>query len=154
MRLLLKDKQFDHITGLDVSLRALEIASDRLRLEQMPDTQRRRLDLWHGSLMYRDRRLEGFDAAVAMEVIEHLAPERLAAFERVLFECARPTSIVITTPNREFNAKWDGLAGGKLRHPDHRFEWTREEFQSWATGIADRFHYDARFLPSVPLTRS
>jgi len=85
-----------------------------------------------------------------VEVIEHLDAARLAAFERVLFECAKPKSIVITTPNREYNVKWETLPAGKFRHRDHRFEWTRAEFQTWANGVASRFGYNVRFLPVGP----
>ena len=88
----------------------------------------------HGSLMYRDKRLEGFDAAAVVEVVEHLDPPRLSAFERVLFEFARPRTVVLTTPNREYNVTWETLPAGQFRHPDHRFEWTRQEFQDWANG--------------------
>ena len=84
--------------------------------------------------MYRDKRLEGFDAAAVVEVVEHLDPPRLSAFERVLFEFARPRTVVLTTPNREYNVTWETLPAGQFRHPDHRFEWTRQEFQDWATG--------------------
>ena len=97
--------------------------------------------------MYRDKRLEGFDAAAVVEVVEHLDPPRLSAFERVLFEFARPRTVVLTTPNREFNVTWESLPAGKFRHPDHRFEWSRQEFQAWAQGIAERFGYAVRFLP-------
>jgi len=94
---------------------------------------------------------KGFDAAAVVEVIEHLDPPRLSAFERVLFEFAKPRTIVLTTPNREFNVTWETLPAGKLRHPDHRFEWTRQEFQTWATGVAARFGYAVRFLPVGPV---
>jgi len=112
--------------------------------------QRERVQLIHGSLMYRDKRLADFDAASVVEVIEHLDPPRLAAFERVVFECARPKTVVLTTPNAEYNVKWESLPAGKFRHKDHRFEWTRSEFQSWASGIAGRFGYGVRFLPVGP----
>jgi 3' terminal RNA ribose 2'-O-methyltransferase Hen1 len=146
LQVLLKDRQFEEIVGMDVSYRALEIAKDRLNLDRLPDMQRRRLQLLYGSLMYRDNRLAGFDAAAVVEVIEHLDPPRLAAFERVLFECARPGTVVITTPNVEYNVKWETLPAGKFRHKDHRFEWTRAEFQSWAAAIAERYGYNVRFL--------
>jgi hypothetical protein len=92
-------------------------------------------------LTYRDRRLAGFDGAAVVEVIEHLDPPRLAAFERALFETARPGVVVLTTPNREYNRLFESLQAGSLRHPDHRFEWTRAEFQDWANGVAERFGY-------------
>jgi 3' terminal RNA ribose 2'-O-methyltransferase Hen1 len=146
IRELLKEKQFEEIAGLDVSIRSLEIAQRRLKLERLPAKQAERVKLLHGSLMYRDKRLEGFDAAAVIEVVEHLDPPRLSAFERVLFEFAKPRTVVLTTPNREYNASWETLAAGRLRHPDHRFEWTRREFQDWASDIARRFGYSVRFL--------
>jgi 3' terminal RNA ribose 2'-O-methyltransferase Hen1 len=133
-----------------VSHRALEFAHDRLHYDRLPPVQKERLHLLHGSLIYRDQRLAGFDAAAVVEVIEHLDAPRLAAFERVLFECAKPKHIIITTPNREYNVKWETLPAGKLRHRDHRFEWMRAEFQGWANRVATRFGYNVRFLPVGP----
>ena len=101
-------------------------------------------------VFYRDARLVGFDAAAVVEVIEHLDPPRLAALERVLFECARPDTVMLTTPNPEYNVQWETLPAGKFRHRDHRFEWTRAEFQDWAHRIATRFGYTVRFLPVRP----
>lgn len=150
LRMLLKERQFTRIVGLDVSHRVLEMAMDKLHYDRLPALQKERLKLVHGSLMYRDERLAGFDAAAVVEVIEHLDPPRLAAFERVLFERARPKQVVITTPNREYNVKWETLPAGKFRHRDHRFEWTRAEFQGWANSIAARFGYNLRFLPVGP----
>jgi 3' terminal RNA ribose 2'-O-methyltransferase Hen1 len=146
----LKERQFDRIVGMDVSYRSLEIAKERLNLDRLPEMQRQRIQLLHGSLMYRDQRLAGFDAAVVVEVIEHLDAPRLAAFERVLFEAARPGTAVLTTPNVEYNVKWGSLPAGQFRHKDHRFEWTRAQFDSWASGVAGRFGYQARFLPIGP----
>ena len=146
IRELLKEKQFEEIVGMDVSIRSLEMAQRRLKLERLPTKQAERVKLMHGSLMYRDQRLEGFDAASVVEVVEHLDPPRLSAFERVLFEFAKPRTVVLTTPNREYNVKWATLEAGRFRHPDHRFEWTRQEFQDWAMGIAARFGYTVRFV--------
>jgi 3' terminal RNA ribose 2'-O-methyltransferase Hen1 len=142
---LLKEHAFEEIVGMDVSYRALETASKRLHLDRLPPTQQRRIQLIHGSLMYRDTRLTGFDAAAVVEVIEHLDAPRLAAFERVVFEFARPGTVVITTPNVEYNVRWESLPAGRFRHRDHRFEWTRAEFQSWARSMSDRFGYRVRF---------
>jgi 3' terminal RNA ribose 2'-O-methyltransferase Hen1 len=150
LRRLLEDKQFEQIVGLDVSHRALEIASERLRLDRLPERQRQRIGLLHGSLTYRDRRLAGFDAAAVVEVIEHLDPPRLAAFERVLFEFARPATVVVTTPNVEYNVRFETLPAGKFRHKDHRFEWTRQQFRDWAAAVAGRFGYAVRFMPVGP----
>lgn len=147
LRALLADKQFDEILGMDVSCRSLEKAKERLHFDRMPPTQQARVRLLQGSLMYRDSLLAGYDAAAVVEVIEHLDAPRLAAFERVLFEFARPKTVVLTTPNSEYNVKWESLPAGKLRHRDHRFEWTRVEFQTWATGVAERFGYNVAFQP-------
>jgi 3' terminal RNA ribose 2'-O-methyltransferase Hen1 len=150
LRELLKDRTFEEIVGMDVSYRALEIAAQKLRIEELPRLQKERIRLMHGSLTYRDKRLAGYDAATVVEVIEHQDPPRLAAFERVLFEFARPQTVVVTTPNVEYNVKLETLPAGKMRHKDHRFEWTRAGFQSWANGVAGRFGYSVRFLPIGP----
>ncbi len=147
LRHLLEANAFDEIVGLDVSHRALEIAAERLKMERLPDKQREKIKLIHGSLTYRDRRLENFDAATVIEVIEHLDPARLSAFERVLFEFSRPGVVVLTTPNAEYNVKFETLPAGKFRHSDHRFEWTRAQFQEWADSIAARFGYAVNFKP-------
>jgi 3' terminal RNA ribose 2'-O-methyltransferase Hen1 len=151
LRLLLEDRQFTRIVGMDVSYRALEVAVDRLRLDRMPPKQRERIEVIHGSLMYRDGRLTGFDAATVVEVIEHLDAPRLAAFERVAFEFARPGTIVLTTPNAEYNVKWPSLPAGRFRHRDHRFEWSREQFEQWGRQVAGRFGYAVRFVPVGPV---
>ncbi len=147
LNLLLKERQFKKIVGMDVSVRSLEIASEKLKLDRLPQFQKERIKLIHGSLMYRDKRLSGFDATTVIEVIEHLEPYRLAAFERVMFECAQPKLIVITTPNVEYNVLWEKLAQGKFRHPDHRFEWTRQQFQEWSKRMANQYGYEVKFLP-------
>jgi 3' terminal RNA ribose 2'-O-methyltransferase Hen1 len=148
---LLADPAFERVVGLDVAHRALERAAERLRLEVMPPRRRERISLLHGSLTYRDRRLAGFDAAVLVEVIEHLEPMRLPALERALFEHARPRLVVLTTPNVEHNVHFADLPAGRLRHRDHRFEWSRTQFQEWASAVAGRHGYQVRFVPVGPL---
>lgn len=147
LKLLMKEAQFDNIVGMDVSYRTLEIAKVRLNYDGLPQKQKERLGLIHGSLTYRDKRLKGFDAAAVIEVIEHLDLSRLASFERVAFESARPLTVVITTPNAEYNVKYESLSEGAFRHSDHRFEWTRAEFEKWASGIATKYNYEVRFEP-------
>src|SRR3984893_17206955 len=144
---LRKDKQFEEIVGMDVSYRSLEVAAERLHLDTLPPKQKERIKLIQRSLMYRDKRLVGFDAAAVVEVIEHLDEPRMSAFERVLFEFARPQTIVLTTPNAEYNVKFETLPAGQFRHRDHRLEWTREQFQRWSNGIGERFGYRVEFKP-------
>jgi 3' terminal RNA ribose 2'-O-methyltransferase Hen1 len=145
LQALLKVRQFERIVGVDASVRELEIARDRLDLDRLPERQRDRVKLLHGALTYRDKRLAGFDAAAVVEVIEHIDPPMLDAFAQVVFGAARPKAVVLTTPNVEFNERFEALLGHKLRHADHRFEWTRAEFEGWARGTAERFGYAVRF---------
>jgi 3' terminal RNA ribose 2'-O-methyltransferase Hen1 len=143
LKRLLAEKQFTEVLGVDVGTRDLEMAARRLRLDTLSERQRARIRIVQGALTYRDNRIEGFDAAALVEVIEHIEPDRLASVERVVFEFARPALVVVTTPNGEYNAKFEGMQPGQLRHADHRFEWTRGEFQAWVGGITDRFGYTA-----------
>jgi 3' terminal RNA ribose 2'-O-methyltransferase Hen1 len=150
LQAMLRDGSFQRVVGVDVSVAALERAARRLRLDQMPPKQRERVELLHGSLTYRDRRLGGYDAAAVVEVVEHLDPPRLGAFERTVFGAARPGTVVVTTPNVEYNARFEGLPAGALRHRDHRFEWTREQFRGWAERTAAAHGYSVGFLPVGP----
>jgi 3' terminal RNA ribose 2'-O-methyltransferase Hen1 len=141
MTALLRLPQLEQVTGLDVSHRALQVAARRLHLDRLSPRERARVDLLNGSLTYRDGRLAGFDAAVLMEVVEHIDPPRLGALERSVFGWARPGTVVVTTPNAEYNELFPGLRAGATRHRDHRFEWTRAEFTDWAAGVAARHGY-------------
>jgi len=144
---LLKDKQFTEVVGADVSIRPLEIAHRRLKLDRLSERQRKRVHLMQGALTYRDQRFSGFDAIALVEVIEHLDADRLPALERTVFEFAAPDAVVVTTPNRDYNAKFEGLTSGAFRHADHRFEWTRGEFEAWARSAAATHGYEVRFAP-------
>lgn len=144
---LSRTKQVTRLVGVDVSPRALEIARERLRVDEMPERQRERISLFQASLTYRDARFAGFDAACAVEVIEHIEPSRLGAFERVVFEFGKPATVIVTTPNAEYNARFESLPAGRMRHRDHRFEWTRAEFEGWARAAAERHGYAVRFVP-------
>lgn len=150
LKRLLEDKRFIEIVGVDVSARALERAQSRLNLDRLPPRQRERITLLHGSLVYRDKRLTGYDGAALVEVIEHLDQARLAALERVVFGEARPGLVVITTPNVEYNTLFEGLPAGQLRHRDHRFEWSRAAFAAWAERVAQRHGYTVTFHPIGP----
>ena len=151
LRRLIREPQFTEVVGVDVAHRSLEIAADKLKLERMHESKRNRIRLLHGSLVYRDRRLEGFDAAAIVEVIEHLDPPRLAAFERAVFASARPATVVLTTPNAEYNVRWPSLPAGRFRHRDHRFEWTRAELAAWGDAVAARHGYTVRYEPVGPV---
>ncbi|MFF5647684.1 3' terminal RNA ribose 2'-O-methyltransferase Hen1 [Streptomyces collinus] len=147
---LLKDPAFTEIVGVDVSMRALTIASRRLKLDRMGERQASRVQLFQGSLAYTDVRLKGYDAAVLSEVIEHLDLPRLPALEYAVFGSARPRTVLVTTPNVEYNVRWESLPAGHVRHGDHRFEWTRAEFRAWAEVVAERHGYGVAFEPVGP----
>ncbi|MFF5575141.1 3' terminal RNA ribose 2'-O-methyltransferase Hen1 [Streptomyces luteogriseus] len=147
---LLKDPAFTEIVGVDVSMRALTIASRRLKLDRMGERQASRVQLFQGSLAYTDVRLKGYDAAVLSEVIEHLDLPRLPALEYAVFGSARPRTVVVTTPNVEYNVRWESLPAGHVRHGDHRFEWTRAQFRAWAEAVAERHGYGVAFEPVGP----
>ena len=147
---LLKDPRFTEIVGVDVSMRALTIASRRLKLDRMGERQASRVKLLQGSLAYTDTRLKGYDAAVLSEVIEHLDLPRLPALEYAVFGAARPRTVLVTTPNVEYNVRWESLPAGHVRHGDHRFEWTREEFRTWAHTVAERHGYGVEFVAVGP----
>ncbi|MGW4823279.1 3' terminal RNA ribose 2'-O-methyltransferase Hen1 [Streptomyces sp. NPDC004227] len=147
---LLRDARFTEIVGVDVSVRALTIAARRLKLDRMGERQADRVTLRQGSLVYTDKQLKGYDAAVLSEVIEHLDLPRLPALEYAVFGAARPRTVLVTTPNVEYNVRWETLPAGHARHGDHRFEWTREEFAQWAHAVAERHGYDVEFRPIGP----
>ena len=151
LRALVRDRTFERVVGMDVSMQALERAKARLRLDEMSERQRARVELLQGSLTYRDARLEGFDAACAVEVIEHVDRERLPALEQVLFEHARPLCVIVTTPNAEYNVRFTNLPAGRMRHRDHRFEWTREQFEAWTRRVAERHGYAVSIEPVGPV---
>jgi len=151
VRLLLREPWVQRVVGVDVSWRSLEFAARRLRLPEMAPRQRERVELRQGALTYRDRKLAGFDAACVVEVIEHLDPPRLSAFERAVFVHAQPRTVVVTTPNVEYNIRFENLPEGGLRHRDHRFEWTRDEFTAWASGVGERRGYRTEITPIGPL---
>jgi len=147
LRPLIADASFTEVVGVDVSHRALAAAERRLNLDRMGDRQRERLRLMQSSVTYRDDRLAGYDAIVLMEVIEHVDDSRLRALERTVFADARPQSVIVTTPNSEYNARYPSLLANGMRHPDHRFEWTRPQFEEWAAGVAARHDYGVTFRP-------
>ena len=146
LRMLLKEKQFTRIAGTDIAYSELSRAKDKLHWEEMAPRQKERIQLFQGALTYQDQRLSGYDAAALVEVIEHLDQNRLSSLERVVFAYAQPKTVIITTPNAEYNALFD-MEAGSMRHTDHRFEWTREEFETWAREVADHHQYRVAFLP-------
>ncbi|GAA2155237.1 3' terminal RNA ribose 2'-O-methyltransferase Hen1 [Kitasatospora kazusensis] len=147
---LLKERRVTEVLGVDVSSRALAAAERKLRLDRMTERQAARVRLVQGALTYTDARLKGYDAAVLSEVIEHLDLPRLPALEYAVFGAARPQSVVVTTPNAEYNVRWETLPAGHVRHADHRFEWDRAQFLAWAERVADTYGYTVVVRPVGP----
>lgn len=140
LQALLTDPTITEVVGVDVSPRVLGTAERRLHLDRLSDRQRAKITLRQSSVTYRDDQLAGFDAILLVEVVEHLEPDRIESLEASVFGAARPSHVIVTTPNREYNPLY-GLDDSSLRHPDHRFEWTRTEFAAWADGVASRRGY-------------
>lgn len=151
---LMRMRGIERIVGVDASVRTLEIAARRLHLDTAGEAVRERVQLQMGSLTYGDRRWKGFDAATLVEVIEHIDPPRLSSFELSLFGDARPGTVIVTTPNREYNVLFEGMAEDARRHSDHRFEWSRAEFEAWGAGVAGAHGYSVRFEPLGPVDES
>ena len=139
--LLLSEQQIKKVTACDVSVSVLEKAAQRLHIDRMQPYRRSKLTLMQASLTYRDERFKGYDCACVIEVIEHIEPMRLPALERSVFEFAAPGTVIVTTPNKEYNANYKHMTEDTLRHGDHRFEWTRDEFRLWTEHICERFGY-------------
>ncbi len=142
--LLLTEPQIKKVTACDVSVSVLEKAAQRLNLDGMETYKRNKLMLMQASLTYKDKRFEGFDCACVVEVIEHIEPSRIPAFERAVFEFAAPKTVIVTTPNKEYNANYEKMRDNELRHGDHRFEWTRTEFKEWTERVCKLFGYDCK----------
>ncbi len=140
---LVRERWAEKLIGVDAAARELERAAKKLKLHEPGGPPEGRVTLLHGALTYRDKRLAGLDAAALVEVIEHLDPDRLPSLQRAVFGEARPTTVVVTTPNADYNVLFPNLAKGALRHPDHRFEWTREQFRAWVRGVENEFGYTA-----------
>jgi 3' terminal RNA ribose 2'-O-methyltransferase Hen1 len=142
---LMAEPAFSRVIGTDVSARALEEAARRLNLREASDRVRDRIQLLQSSVTYQDSRLAGLDAIVLMEVIEHVDAARHGALEASVFGAAAPASVIVTTPNSDYNALYPSLPAGEFRHTDHRFEWSRAEFEAWAAGVCERFGYTVEY---------
>lgn len=141
----------EKICGMNVSNRELKLAKERLKFEDLPDRVRSRLDFTIGSAIYKDDRFSGYDAITLIEVIEHIDENRLLHLERSIFEYASPNVVIVTTPNFEYNVNFENLSVGAFRHGDHRFEWTRRQFETWASAVADKNRYKVSFSAIGPI---
>lgn len=135
---LATESRIERIVGVDVCGASLERL--RARLETVDGMEAAQVELVHGSMIEGGATFTGFDCAVLIETVEHVDPDRLSLLERAVFANMRPATVVITTPNAEFNPLL-GVPSHRFRHPEHRFEWDRARFQRWARGVAGRNGY-------------
>jgi len=140
------DPDVDLLTIADPSTEALA----RVAGYVSPDTIGHHVILIQSSPLYRDERLQGCDAIILREVIEHTHPERLRTLERCVLEAAAPRMVIVTTPNADLNPRWPSLCANGRRHPDHRFEWGREAFSRWAQRLAGQTGCVAEVVPVGP----
>ncbi len=140
-RLLIREGRLQRVAAFDLAFATLERAKSKLKLDRLHETLQNKLEMFQGSLTYRDKRMEGYDCACIVEVIEHLDEPRLEAFARVVFEFSKPRTVILTTPNREYNVNYEGMKENALRHSDHRFEWSRKQFADWANGVGHTYGY-------------
>jgi small RNA 2'-O-methyltransferase len=139
--------RFEQLVGIDIDEAALAAARRALGLD--PSGPTGRMHVRHGSFLAADAALCGFDAATMVETIEHIDARYLSRVEGAVFASLRPQTVLVTTPNQEYNVL-HGIAPGELRHPDHRFEWTRAKFRQWARGVARRNGYRVSFFDIGP----
>jgi len=134
--------QFKKITAIDICEASIHTAQKRMEdcFGEIPD----HVLIKHASFTEADNDLCGFHAAVMLETIEHIDPDKLSTVENAVFGYFRPNMVFITTPNSDYNAIL-GVPATRMRHPDHRFEWGLQKFQSWCDGVAERNGYSAVF---------
>ncbi|XP_022062445.2 small RNA 2'-O-methyltransferase [Acanthochromis polyacanthus] len=108
-----------------------------------PSYDQLRIELYQGSVTQKDSRLRGFDLVTSIELIEHLSLADVELFSAVVFGYMTPVAVIVSTPNSEFNLLLPGVSG--FRHIDHKFEWTRAEFRSWALKVCLDYGYEVEF---------
>ncbi|XP_032380889.1 small RNA 2'-O-methyltransferase isoform X2 [Etheostoma spectabile] len=108
-----------------------------------PSFDQLRIELYQGSVTQEDARLRGFDLVTSIELIEHLPLADVERFSKVVFGYMTPVAVIVSTPNFEFNHLFHQPAG--FRHSDHKFEWTRAEFKSWALKVCLEYGYAVEF---------
>lgn len=150
LKMLLKEGQFKKIAGMDVSFSELLKARENLYLDEASPAMRERISVFQGSVTYKDERLKGYEAAALIEVIEHLDEERLPTMEKAIFGYAQPGTVVLSTPNAEYNQLFEKLEADTFRHQDHRFEWSRRQFADWCRQVAQTYGYQVSIHPVGP----
>jgi len=131
--------EFRRLVGLDIDIAEIWKSFERVGpmtyhiFREDPPEEPLEVAIFCGDLTkpFPTLQKENCDAITMVEVIEHLPADALENLPFVLFGFYRPRVIVISTPNREYNKCIKGFDLNTFRHHDHKFEWTREEFQNW-----------------------
>lgn len=131
---------FTQIVGMDVSSVELGRAKKKINYSELPEIQLERVKFFQGSLLYKDTRLLGYDALCLIEVLEHIEPDRLKMVENRIFKEINSSLVIVTTPNKEFNVKYE-MKQNEFRHQDHRFEWDRDTFFQWCKKLSHTYDY-------------
>lgn len=144
------DLEVDALIGVDVDEAVLTNVAMQLKPLPShylnPKSHPFEIELFAGSITDKDQRLYKVDAVCAIELIEHLHPDELLAFPKTVFGFMQPRVAIITTPNKEYNVIFKDFDDDTFRHPDHKFEWTREEFKRWANGVISEYpEYEVEF---------
>ncbi|XP_057602532.1 small RNA 2'-O-methyltransferase isoform X2 [Hippopotamus amphibius kiboko] len=146
LAILKYQKCIEELVGVDINEGRLKWNGSRLSPCVGDHLDPRELDLvitlYHGSVLEKDCRLLGFDLVACIELIEHFDSEDLAKFPEVVFGYMSPALIVISTPNSDFNSLFPFEV---FRDSDHKFEWSRTQFQTWALDLANRYNYSVEF---------
>ncbi|XP_076258447.1 hen1 methyltransferase isoform X2 [Rhynchophorus ferrugineus] len=139
--IFLKDLNLNEIMFVDINENLLDenicrvqpLLGDHLKRRYSP----LEVTVFKGSVSDPDYRLHKTDVVTAIELIEHLYPDTLDAFCYNIFSYIQAKLIIITTPNADFNVVFKKV--NMFRHPDHKFEWTRNQFKDWCQNITERF---------------
>ncbi|KAK6118277.1 hypothetical protein DH2020_047950 [Rehmannia glutinosa] len=157
----------EKIVGVDISQRSLAKAAKSLHSKlnalvdsKEPSSKIKSAVLYDGSITKFDSRLHGFDIATCLEVIEHMEEEDACLFGGIVLSSFCPRILIVSTPNYEYNVilqrntphgqeddpdEKNQSQSCKFRNHDHKFEWTRAQFEDWATDLATRHNYNVEF---------
>ncbi|KAF9151625.1 Small RNA 2'-O-methyltransferase [Mortierella sp. AD010] len=148
------DYPITRLAGVDILHERLKMAEDACQPQDFELGTNLRvndlsIELYRGSVAEADQRLLGYDALACLEVVEHLDPEVLEKFWGVVLGTLKPKLVIVSTPNAEFNIYFPQLKYGTpetiFRNDDHRFEWTRQEFEDWCRPAAEEYGYTVSF---------
>ncbi|XP_031499970.1 small RNA 2'-O-methyltransferase isoform X2 [Nymphaea colorata] len=163
------DTTLEEIAGVDISQKSLSRAAKTLYSNlsrksglQLQHTNFKTVVLYEGSIIEFDHRLYGVDIGTCLEVIEHMEEEQACVFGNLVLSTFCPHILIVSTPNHEYNSilhrsstemnistdeALEEIAQAqpyRFRNHDHKFEWTRLQFNQWAVDLASRHNYSVK----------